>query len=109
MEFVIGAISLVSLALNLLIYRRITASYPVGSVEEVELEPVIYCCCKVDEQKDPEPEPEIKSNSAQAVDPNAYVAWKNQREIPWSPPVKPPEPVIRTPNRGPLARPDGFV
>lgn len=108
MDYILGAISLLSLGLNYWIYRRVTATYPLGTVEETNLEP-IHDCCKVileflhsESEEDPVP----TSASQQAQD---YGAWKNEKGIPWSPPIKPPEPIIKAPNRGPLARPDGFV
>lgn len=102
MEYLLGVISLISLVFNYFIYRRITATYMVGTVEEL-------CCCKVEQ---------IESEPVEAHEPplvtvpmvqDVYGAWKNQKEIPWVPPVKTPEPINKPPNRGPLARPDGFI
>lgn len=109
MDYIVGVISLVTLGLNYLIYRRITATYSLGSVETLELSPS-HCCCEAviehlesnkpqDEAHDPPP-PAPKQD---------YGAWKNESGIPWVPPVKAPEPIVKAPNRGPLARPDGFV
>lgn len=110
MEYFLGAISLVSLVLNYLVYRRVTASYVVGTLEE--LEPAEYCCCKEviklleslpseDEAHDPPP---VTVAMVQGV----YSAWSNQKEIPWVPPTAPPEPINKAPNK-PLERPDGFI
>jgi hypothetical protein len=110
MDYILGAISLVSLALNYWIYRRVTASYSLGTVEE--LEPVTsHCCCEAviehlssaNQEESPLPPDPPKQN------PDAHQAWVNRQGIPWVPPVKTPEPIIKTPDRGPLARPDGFV
>lgn len=105
----IGAISLFLLVINMLMYRRITATFSLGTVEE--LKPATYhCCCEViigylessNQEVSQDILPVAKSTAT-------YSAWKNQKEIPWAPPVKPPEPIVQTPNRGPLARPDGFI
>jgi hypothetical protein len=110
MVYLLGVLSTVSIVLNVLIYKRITASLSIGSVEEFDLVTAEFvpghcCCCKADEQ------PEIESVEApQPVVPqDVYGAWKNEKDIPWVPPIKTPEPLIQTPNRAPLARPDGFV
>lgn len=107
MVYLLGVLTTFSLVFNILIYKRVTATYPLGSVEEFELAPAIYCCCKVDEQ--PEPEPEEAHDPQPVVSQDVYGAWRNQKEIPWVPPTKAPEPIVKAPNRGPLARPDGFV
>jgi len=108
MVYLLGVISTISLVLNILIYKRITATYVVPSVEEFDLAPVIYCCCKVDEQ--PEQEQPVEAHDPQpVVSQDVYGAWRNQKEIPWIPPTKAPEPIVKAPNRPPLARPDGFV
>ena len=108
MTELIGAISLISLVINVLIYRRIIATYPLGSVDE--LEPAHHCCEAVigylespKEEKAHEPIPEPKTN------PESYQAWTNRKGIPMIPPTTPPKPIVKTPDRGPLARPDGFV
>lgn len=109
MEYVIGAISLVSMILNYMIYRRITTTYVLGSVSRnFGFEPVLEaCCCK---NINPiESEPEEAYDPPVAVSQEAYSAWKNQKEIPWIPPTKAPEPIVKPPNRGPMARPDGFI
>jgi hypothetical protein len=109
MEFVIGAISLASLTLNYLIYRRITATYVIGSVEEFELATAHFCQCEtVVEHPQPEQEP-VQDPEPPKQSVEAYQAWTNRQGIPWVPPVKPPEPIKKAPNRGPLARPDGFI
>lgn len=112
MDYIAGAISLVGLVLNYLIYKRILATCIIGSAEE--LEPTTsHCCCEVitellnpvldqDEAHDP---PLVTIPMVEEV----YSAWKNQKEIPWVPPIKTPEPINKPPNRGPLARPDGFI
>lgn len=104
MLYLIMVVSLISLGFNITIYKRITATYVVGSVEEFQLEtvePLIEPEPVVEEAHDPP----ITTAMVQEV----YSAWKNQKEIPWVPPTKAPEPLIEAPNRGPLARPDGFV
>lgn len=110
MDYIFGAISLISLGLNYWIYRRVTATYPLGTVEETELAPIHHCCEAVIEYLESQKQPEVINNLpvAPSVVPD-YGAWKNEKEIPWVPPVKAPEPIIKAPNRGPLARPDGFV
>lgn len=107
MDYIVGVISLVSLGLNYWIYRRLTATYPVG-VEETILEPVHDCCAVIIEHMSSKVE-EAPKTPEPKKDPNAYSAWKNQTGIPMVPQVKPPEPIIKAPDRGPLARPDGFV
>lgn len=102
----------ISLVFNVLIYKRITASWPVGSVDEFDLVTTELvqghcCCCKVDEQPEVE---QVEAHDPQpVVSQDVYGAWRNQTEIPWVPPTKAPEPIVKPPNRGPLARPDGFV
>lgn len=112
MVYLIGTLSLISLVFNVLIYKRITTNYLVPSVEEFDLVTADFvqghcCCCKVDEQ--PEPEPVEAHDPQPVVSQDVYGAWRNQKEIPWVPPTKTPEPIIKPPDRGPLARPDGFV
>lgn len=112
MEYIIGAFSLVSLVLNYIIYQRITSSYVVGTVEE--LAPAEYCSCKevvelLKLQLEKEEAHDPLSQPTPMVTKEVYSAWKNQKEIPWIPPTTPPEPLNKAPNRGPLARPDGFV
>jgi hypothetical protein len=132
MIYILIAISLISLVINVLMYRRITATYLLEAVEELELTPS-HCCCEVviehlesskqeeaHEHRYPQPNgqgfpvnqcldcgywdgpPETKNTEA-------YQAWTNRQEIPWVPPTTAPEPLIKSPNRGPLARPDGFI
>lgn len=106
MEYVIGLISLVILGLNYQIYRRVTATYSLGTVEELELTPS-HCCCEAviehlnSDKKEEAPKP--KKN------PEAHQAWVNRTGIPMVPAVKAPEPIVKPPKRAPLARPDGFV
>lgn len=115
MEYFIGAVSVISLVINTLMYRRIIATYPVGTVEEFDLapvqqyaDPVCQCIgCKVEERTEPE-QVEVH-DPPPAMAQGVYSAWKNQTEIPWVPPTKTPEPIVKTPDREPLARPDGFV
>lgn len=104
MVYLIGVISLISLTLNYMIYKRVNTTYLVGTLEEITA-PAIYCCCKVEHL---ESEPQEKAAPEPMVQ-DVYQAWTNRKEIPWVPPTPAPEPVINTPNRGPLARPDGFV
>lgn len=105
MIYLIGAISLVSLALNILIYKRVTATYPVGVLEEfetekIELEP------ELEEPVEEVPEAPVKSVEGQSN----YQGWVNKTNIPLFESVSPPPPSIKEPvNRAPLARPDGFV
>ena len=109
MDFIVGAISAVSLALNYLIYRRITATYVIGSVEEFELATAHMCQCKAAVEL-PQPAPEVVNDpEPPKQNTEAYQAWTNRTGIPMVPAVKPPEPIKKAPNRGPLARPDGFV
>lgn len=109
MDYIVGAISLASLVLNYVLYRRVTARYPIGYVEELQFTP-ISCCCKSDVEllelkgEAPNPPP-VTAPMVQEV----YSGWKNEKGIPWVYPTKTPDPIINTPNRGPLARPDGFV
>lgn len=112
MVYLIGTISIISLVLNILIYKRTFASYPLGSVEEFDLVTAELvqghcCCCKVDEQ--PESEQDEAHDPQPVLSQDVYGAWRNQKEIPWVPLTKTPEPIVKPPNRGPLARPDGFV
>lgn len=105
MDFVIGAISLASLVLNYVIYRRVSASYSVGTIEELEVTPVNCCCSKLASESVQEPiKDEINTEPVQAD----YGPWKNQKNIPWISPSVPQAP-IKTVEKGPLARPDGFV
>lgn len=113
MNYLIGLISLVSLTVNYLIYRRITATCVLGSVETFDLEPVHDCCKAIIEHFESKNEVKVEAPLPTQVplpsNSDVHSAWKNQKDIPWVPPVKVPEPIIQTPNRGPLARPDGFV
>lgn len=111
MVYLIGVIiSLASLGLNYAIYRRITATYLLGSVEETELSPYFCRCMTVIGEVESQPEQTEAHDPQPAVaSTHDYGAWKNQKEIPWIPPMKAPEPIVKPPNRGPLARPDGFV
>jgi hypothetical protein len=73
-----------------------------------ELEAVHDCCKSVIEYLEMQrekPEENPQPNEA----PKSYSAWNKQKDIPWVPPTKTPEPIVKTPNLGPLARPDGFV
>ena len=109
MVYLIGAIAVISLTLNFLIYKRIIASYSVGVVEE--LEPATsHCCCEVVVEYLEASKREKSHDPVSVAKPSeAYQAWTNRKGIPWVPPAKAPEPIVKTPNRGPLARPDGFV
>lgn len=104
MIFIVGAVSVISLALNILIYRKIAdAVKPVYF--DISIQPL-----PVEE----EPEAETEAHDLQPVTvpmvQEVYQGWRNQNSIPWVEPVKPPAPIIRQPaNQGPLARPDGFV
>lgn len=110
MIYIVGAVSVISLILNYLIYKRITATYPLGLLETVELDIVV-------ERLQPE-EMELESQE-EAHDPppvtipmvkEVYQGWRNQTGIPAIPAVAPPAPITtQSPNRPPLARPDGFV
>lgn len=112
MIYLIGVLTLVSLTLNGLMYRRITATYPLGDVKELEPTTSHDCCDSIirylegfavaEEAHDPPPAPT-------PVPSDTYSAWKNQTNIPWVPPTKLPEPIVKAPDRGPLARPDGFI
>lgn len=108
MEYFIGLVSLISLGLNYLIFRRVTATYPIGTVEEFEFAPAHFCQCEAVKIEESETEPEVETTPS-ASKTHDYSAWRNEQNIPWSVPVKKPEPIIKTPDRGPLARPDGFV
>jgi hypothetical protein len=126
MEYVIGVISLIILGTNIAIYRRITASYPVGVLEELDpvtcvcgalpgetcrpgCDPRPHCCCEaVIEHLNKPVETDIEVN-VKPKNPEAYSAWVNRTGIPMVPPTKKPEPIVKPPKRAPLARPDGFV
>jgi hypothetical protein len=91
MEFIVGVIALASLGLNYAIYRRITATHVIGSVEEFELATAHFCQCEAAvelpqsverPQEDPEPP---KQNV------EAYQAWTNRKGIPMVPPTTPPK------------------
>lgn len=113
MDYIVGVISLVTLGLNYFLYKRITATYPVGTLEETVLDPVDYhdCCKVIIEHLNPPNPPEVKEvpKPPEVKNSDAYSPWKNQTGIPMVPQMKPPEPIVQPPNRGPLARPDGFV
>lgn len=100
MHYVILISCFLSVIINALIYRRITATYMVGSLEE------ITPCCIAEEPPLPEePTPLVTIPMVQEV---YGGAWKNQTGIPWTPPAPLPEPV-KPVVRGPLERPQGFV
>lgn len=106
MVYLLEVISLISLVLNYMIYKKVTATYMVGTLEELTA-PAIFCCCSKAEHLEPEPEPQEKAAPVPMVQ-DVYQAWTNQKDIPWVPPTPTPEPV-KPLNRGPLERPGGFI
>lgn len=108
MVYLFEVISLISLVLNYMIYKRVNTNYMIGTLEELT-SPVFYCCCSKVEHLEPLSEKNGEENSPPAAKvQDAYQAWTNQKEIPWVPPTSTPEPV-KPLNHGPLARPDGFI
>lgn len=100
MLYIIGAISIASLILNILIFNKL------NRYEEVEL--------IVEEIKvfDPDPEPEVEkvpepSITTQMVK-EVYQGWVNKTNIPFSD-YGPPQKPIKPERPGPLERPGGFV
>lgn len=110
MVYLIEIMSVISLIFNYLIYKRVNATYMVGTLEELAPS-AYYCCCSKDVHLEPSYELSTEGSSPTVTEPmvqETYQAWTNRKEIPWIPPTPVPEP-IKTPNREPLARPDGFV
>lgn len=104
MLYLMLLISIISLVLNFKMYQRITATPVVSSVEDFDFTPVINYCCKAE---DVPIEPEVPSQVTMVQ--ADHLPWKNQTNIPWNGPMKPPEPAIIPIERGPLERPPGFV
>ena len=83
MEFLIGAISLVSLVFNYLIYRRITAAYQLGTIEELEPLATYHCCCEVVvEHLESFKQEESHGSPPEVKHTEAYQAWTNRQGIP---------------------------
>lgn len=102
MEFVVGAIGLASLALNLLIYQRLRATDAVRIVVELPAQ----------EPVDQVPEPPVAEPAVPVVpeaDGEKYQAWRNRKGIPSREFNVPPPPTVKRPVPGPLERPGGFV
>lgn len=104
MILIVGAISVISLVLNILIYRKIAdAVKPVYfdiSIQPIEQEVVVE---QPEEAHDPQP---VVSTKAQ----EAYQGWQNKQGVPWFETQAPAStPIKQAANNGPLARPDGFV
>lgn len=106
MDYAIIVISILSLVLNVLMYRRITATYPVPTVDEIgpfESLPLVTEIEKEAEKVSEEPPVTVKKVE------EVYQGWRNQRDIPWTNPSVPSAPVKQQTVKGPLQRPDGFV
>src|SRR5688572_3257075 len=104
MIYLVGAISVISLILNVLIYLKVRDSQS----------PVIFNITNVEPPElEVEPEPTVEAHDPPLVTvpmvQDVYQGWKNQAGIPWVEPVKPPASIKQAPNQAPLARPDGFV
>lgn len=128
MLYLLLIVSLFSIAINYAIYRKITTTV-LSTIETVE--PIGHYCQCVKASIEPIEAHEHRYPQANGqgfplnqcldcgywniVDNNppktqeAYSSWTNQKDIPWVPPVTPLKPIVKTPNRPPLARPDGFV
>lgn len=100
MLVLIGAITLVSLALNILIYNK---------VRNPQIVEIVVERLKEDGLEEPEvlsePEPQITVPMVQEV----YQGWRNQTNIPLYEGEVKPLPPIKQDDRGPLQRPQGFV
>lgn len=107
MVYLIVVISLISLVLNYRVYKKVTATYMVGTLEEFTVPTYLCSCSNVEHFEPEEPEQEEKSIVTPMVQ-NDYQAWTNKKDIPWVPPTSIPEPV-KPSIRGPLERPPGFV
>lgn len=104
MEYIFGAISIISLAISAWTYRKLQDAVKPVYID-VTVEPII-------EPEEPEVVAEIEP--AQPVKPavvqEVYQGWRNQKGIPAYEPISPPPaPVAQPKVRGPLERPDGFV
>lgn len=105
MEYLLVLISVTSLILNVLIYKKILhTDWVVSNVSEpVELE-VLYFEPEENVVPVEEPLPPITVPMVEEV----YQGWRNQKNVPLGPVVKTPE-LSPKPISGPLQRPDGFV
>lgn len=112
MEFFIIAASVISLATNLYIAKKLFAWMRIEPLEvTVQTSEPVRCDCQWHfpdsgylEPVDPEPvqdEPQVPVNASQS-------AWRNQTGIPMVPTVT-PLPPIRVSVPGPLERPGGFA
>lgn len=106
MEYIIGAISLTSLLLNFLVYKKIKASEALTAYQELSVE---YIEPEIREAEVEEVLPPVEQHvTIQQVE-DVYNGWRNQKGISWSGPTSAPLPPLPPKVRGPLERPDGFV
>lgn len=105
MIYLIGAVSIISLFLNVLIYRKILASDALITFQELTVETI-----EPEENEaevDNKPLPPIEEPITVPMVQEAYQGWRNQSNVSWT--SSPPSPSIQPKTRGPLERPDGFV
>jgi F420-dependent methylenetetrahydromethanopterin dehydrogenase len=108
MEYFIGVVSVISLILNALMYRRITTTYVVGSVEEFEASSAHWCQCEATKPVESEVHVTVNPPKSEPKPAQSNSAWENRTGIPVGPERK-PEPALKPITRGPLERPDGFI